>query len=353
MATDSTTSSGPVLADHSNRNGSPRVTVMLPVFNGEVYVAEAVESILCQTYEDFELIVIDDGSTDATYKIVKLFSDPRIKLFRQPNLGVATALNRAISLARGELLARQDADDVSLPQRLEKQVRFLDHNPDCSIVGTWSEIWEEKQCTGRNHRHPCDDATLRFCTMFNTHFVHSSVMFRRDVVDAIGGYAIDPDRQPQDFELWSRVVRSGKFGLANIPEVLVWYREVPQSISRNREQAFARIMKNLCAENLAWGSGAALSDPVVQDAAALIHDHGQALSPGTNLRVLHEVLLGLAFRIGGKGALKNNSLLEELLRSLDTVTRNFLIAKHGLLLGKVLFFLRKYLLRGYLWIYGR
>ena len=228
----------------------PELSVLLPVYNGASHLREAIESILSQTYADFELIVIDDGSTDDSLSILEEYADSRIRVFSHTNRGLAASLNRAIGLAKGRYVARQDQDDVSLPQRFEKQVRFLKEHPTAGMVGTWARILAGNAETGRVHRHPSDNATLKFALMFDNPFVHSSMMIRKSVFDSVGVYTTDPSRQPpEDYELWSRIARA--FDVANIPEVLHIYREVPKSMSRDHANPFLDRVVNISAENIA------------------------------------------------------------------------------------------------------
>ena len=128
---------------------NPAVSVVLPVYNCPQYVDEAINSIFAQTFDDFELIVIDDGSTDETPLVLRKYLDRRMTLIRQENQGLAATLNRGIELSKGRYVARQDQDDASFPQRFAKQVAFLDQHPECGIVGTWAEIWRERAMTKR------------------------------------------------------------------------------------------------------------------------------------------------------------------------------------------------------------
>jgi len=156
---------------------SPIVSVILPVYNGLPYLEEALDSVLTQSFRDFELIVINDGSTDGSAAIIENLHDPRIRFFQQTNKGLATTLNRAISLARGKYIARQDQDDVSLPTRFERQVAFLDANQEAGMVGTGAEIWVGNERTNRFLQHPADNAAIKFGLLFDNHFVHSSAIF--------------------------------------------------------------------------------------------------------------------------------------------------------------------------------
>lgn len=249
---------------------SPAVSVVLPVYNCPEFVGEAIESILHQSCTDFELIVIDDGSKDDTLSVVRRFDDARIGVFTQENQGLAATLNRGIRIARGRYVARQDQDDVSMPERLARQVAYLDAHPRCALLGTWAEIWAGTRKTERAHRHPADNASLKFELLLNNPFVHSSVMLRKAALDAVGGYSTDPQRQPpEDYELWSRIAR--EWEVANLPEVVHRYREIAGSMSRHGPSPFLNHLVSICAENVAWAAGESEKHPQVVNIAALAH----------------------------------------------------------------------------------
>ena len=255
----------------------PLITVLLPVYNGANDVAASVRCVLEQTYDDFELLIIDDGSTDNSRSILESFNDPRISLFTQTNHGLAATLNRGISLARGKYIARQDQDDISFPRRLEQQLAFMESNPDVALLGTRAEIWVGDQPSDRAHDHPIEHHELCFDLLFNNPFVHSSVMIRRSAVQELEGYSTDKMRQPpEDFELWSRMAR--KYKVANLPERLLAYREVPQSMSRTGPNPFLDRLVTICAENLAFANGLEAPNPVCNDFAALTHSAFHRLS---------------------------------------------------------------------------
>ncbi|MBA4389466.1 MAG: glycosyl transferase [Syntrophus sp. (in: bacteria)] len=265
------------------------ISIVLPVYNGAKYLRDAIDSMLAQSYANFELIIIDDGSTDDSINIVSAFTGPRIRLYSQTNQGLAATLNKGIALAKGEYIARQDQDDVSLPDRLSKQVAFLEANPDYGMVGTWASIWEETKPTERFHKHPADNLSLKFDLLFDNAFVHSSLMIRKTVFDEVGVYCTDPNRQPpEDYELWSRVAR--KFRIANIPEVLHVYREMPQSMSRTGSNPFLQNLLKINVENLAWATEGRYSNQSLQDLAALIHGAYQYFSRETSWRELVSIV---------------------------------------------------------------
>lgn len=276
----------------------PKVSVVLPAYNGSKYIGDAVESIISQTFGDFELIVINDGSTDETLDIVQRFTDRRISIHSQANIGLAGTLNRGLGLARGEYIARQDQDDWSFPERLAKQVAFLEAHPACALLGTWAEIWRDARQAGRTHAHPADDTDLKFLLLLDNPFVHSSIMLRRTALDRVGGYSTDPGRQPpEDYELWSRIAR--EFDVANLPEVLHVYREVERSMSRQGPSPFADHLVTICAENVAWAAGVAPSDPRVVNLAALQHGVPQRMLGEPDFRAMRPVFRAAAARVTG------------------------------------------------------
>jgi glycosyltransferase involved in cell wall biosynthesis len=197
------------------------VSVVLPVRDGERFVREAVESVLAQTYADLELIVVDDGSRDGTSAVLAGFRDDRLRVLRQEPSGLVAALRRGVAEARAPLVARMDADDVSEPERLERQVELLELRPRVGMVATWTAVIDE---AGRELRRevlpPAHEDLVRRLLLRNP-FQHGSVVVRRDALDAAGGY-LDDYGANEDYDLWRRLARSWE--LACVPEVLYRYR---------------------------------------------------------------------------------------------------------------------------------
>lgn len=276
----------------------PAVSVVLSVRNGGRDLPQALDSILRQTFEDFELIAINNGSTDGTAAFLDGIDDARVRVFHQADAGLAAALNRGISLARGRYVARQDHDDLADPSRIAKQVAFLDSHPDHALVGTRAEIWIGDQPTGRYHDHPTDDELLRFDLLFNNPFVHSSVMIRKSVLDEVGVYTTDPARQPpEDYELWSRIARRHR--VANLPERLTVYREVSGSMSRAGARPFLQKLVVISSENLAFATGAASPEKVHVDTAALIHGAPDMISRDADVERMSALVADAGHRIAG------------------------------------------------------
>jgi cellulose synthase/poly-beta-1,6-N-acetylglucosamine synthase-like glycosyltransferase len=285
--------------DVSLLSPAPDVSVILSVRNGGSDLPKAIATILAQSFVNFELIAIDNGSTDETAAFLDSIGDSRVRVYHQADAGLAAALNRGISLARGRYIARQDHDDWALPTRIEQQVRFLDAHPDHALIGTCAEIWIGDRPTGRFHDHPAEDAPLRLELLFNNPFVHSSVMIRKSALDQIGGYTTDPERHPpEDYELWSRLAR--RFRIANLPERLTIYREVPSSMSRAGAHPFKRKLVMLSAENLAFATGLTRPEQIHIDMAALVHDLPDILSRESDIAAMCEVLADAGRRISGR-----------------------------------------------------
>ena len=278
------------------------LSVLMPAYNAADYLRPAIESILKQSFSDFEFIIIDDGSGDETPAIVESYHDERIRFFRQSNQGLAATLNRGIELANGTLLARQDADDLAHPDRFAKQKAFLDTHPEIAMVGTAAEIWVEDRPSGRYHRHPCDPADLALSMHFDNYFVHSSIMIRRCVFDKVGLYTSAKARQPEDFELWSRVARH--FLIANLPDALEIYRERAGSICRT--DRFEDKCITLAAENIAFTLDRSEPLPIDRHLASLMR--GQR-PDGDRIELPHlEALLAeLTQRVGSRFGMGNVS----------------------------------------------
>jgi glycosyltransferase involved in cell wall biosynthesis len=272
------------------------VSILLPVYNGAAYLRESLDSMLRQSYQDFELIIIDDGSRDKSARIIQSVHDHRIRFYRQENRGLAATLNRAIALSKGEYLARQDQDDMSLPDRLKKQLCYLAAHPQCGLVGTWAEIVSGTEKTGRVHQHAAEDYCLKFDLLFDNPFVHSSVMFRKSAVEGVGMYSTDPSKQPpEDYELWSRLSR--KWEIANIPEVLHIYREIPTSMSRDGVSPFRNRVIDISVENLEWLLGCTAAGIAIRDLAALNHAAYLRVSPHARWRDISRLVIDAADRV--------------------------------------------------------
>ena len=200
--------------------------------NAGPWLGAAVASVLGQTLGDLELIVIDDGSTDDTPRVLAAIRDPRLRVERQPRSGLTRALTRALGIARAPLLARLDADDVAAPDRLERQVAYMAAHPEIGLLGTAAREVDMHGHTCGLVRPPQDDRSLRRLLIRRNPFVHSSIVMRRELVERAGGYDA-AFAVAQDYDLWLRLSELTR--LANLPDVLVTRRLVPERVSARRE----------------------------------------------------------------------------------------------------------------------
>ncbi len=214
---------------------SPLVSVIMPVYNDARYVMDAVNSVLGQSLRDLELIAIDDGSTDETPAVLRSVRNERFRLITQPiNQGSAAARNRGIEAARGRYVALVDADDRAYPQRLDRQVAFMEHNPHLALIGSWSRIVDEAgRPLGRVRRHPIAPDEVRARLLFRCCISQRGVMARREAFEVC---KYDPAfRLSQDFDLFARMAKSLKLG--NMPEILMDARMHGTQITRTKSQA--------------------------------------------------------------------------------------------------------------------
>lgn len=215
----------------------PAISVAMSVHNDERFVAEAIESILAQSFSDFEFLIVDDGSTDRSGAIIDAFAakDPRIRAIRQDNRGLIASLNRMLGEARAPLIARMDGDDIALPERFARQIAFLDAHPGHGVVGTNTHDLDE---AGRvlvcDDFHPLDHDAIVAALKDGSPICHPSVMMRRDVVRAAGGYRA-AYRHCEDYDLWLRLAPRTR--LANLPDRLIHYRRSTGQVSNRHTVA--------------------------------------------------------------------------------------------------------------------
>jgi len=209
----------------------PKISVVMSVYDGEKFLEEAVLSVLNQTYKDFEFIIIDDGSTDSSLKMLRSFEkkDERIKLVSRENKGLTRSLNEGIKLAQGEYIARMDGDDISMPKRFEKQIDFLEKNKDIALCGTWAINIDENGNEIGEYKTPTTNKEIRKMILFHNPFIHPSVMMRKEIINNVGLYN-EKIKYAQDYEYWLRIIKKNK--MANLNSFLLWYRIVKKSMTR-------------------------------------------------------------------------------------------------------------------------
>jgi glycosyltransferase involved in cell wall biosynthesis len=228
----------------------PVVTVLMPVYNAEVHLREAIDSILQQTLTHFEFLIVDDASTDNSHSIIQSYNDPRIRLIRnETNSGISATLNRGIEAARCELIARMDADDISYPERLEKQYHFFQQHPDCALLSTWvREITPEGEPVRiEKWRRPFYYYNLTFeCWIY-----HPTVMYTRSAVLDVNAYSTP---YSEDYDLWWQLTR--KYKMDTLAEVLLDYRLTAASLYRlTRKTEYEEAQYNQIVRNLQYYTG--------------------------------------------------------------------------------------------------
>jgi glycosyltransferase involved in cell wall biosynthesis len=264
----------------------------MSVHNGERFLRAAIESILQQTLDRIELIVIDDGSSDGSPGILAGVEDPRVRTIRREHAGLAAALNTGIREARADLVARMDCDDESEPRRLERQLEYLRDHPAVGLLGTAGTLVDEADVEVGEWRPPGDDASIRRTMIRRNQFMHPSVMLRKSVFEAVGGYREDMPRA-QDYDLWLRMLAHTRG--ANLPEPLLRRRLGPSQFGTAAETI--QIRWGLVARFGALRRG----DFPWRDATGLVRPAIAAITPGPLRQWLRRRLpgtSGVAVRIG-------------------------------------------------------
>lgn len=217
---------------------TPRLSVLMPVYNAELYLEESISSILNQTFTDFELLIGDDGSADRSPAIISSFKDDRITVIRNgKNRGISNTLNRLIAASVGEYIARQDSDDISLPKRLEKQVEFLDENPEIGLCGTQLSVFGSKK---KSYRVPLQDEDIKASMLVFNPICQPTVMYRKSCLTKQYNPAFVV---AEDYALCYELSKSTK--LANLPTILLKYRWNENSISRTKENLMDETVKSI------------------------------------------------------------------------------------------------------------
>jgi glycosyltransferase involved in cell wall biosynthesis len=221
--------------------GQPQVSVVLPVWNGERYLRQAIESILEQDFKNFELVIVNDGSTDGTASILAEYSaDERVRVHTQENCGLVAALNTGVELARAGLIARMDADDISLPNRLRLQYAFMEAHPEVAVLGSSITLIDAVGRQRKTQTYPQGPEAVAASMLQGCALAHPAVMMRRAAVIKVGGYR-QAFQHAEDYDLWLRIM--GNHRIDNLPEALLRYRIHPESVSlvHNTQQALGAL----------------------------------------------------------------------------------------------------------------
>jgi glycosyltransferase involved in cell wall biosynthesis len=229
------------------KHSQPKVSVILPVYNCEKYIGEAIKSILNQTLQDFELIIINDGSTDNSLEVIKSITNKsnKVNIIDQENTGLIGALNNGLLAAKGEYIARMDADDISFPHRFELQAKLLDENPIVGVCGTSTESFGA--ANGVNIRSSNND-DLQSILLFWPPFSHPTIMFRRSVLEDNNIIYDINFKHCEDFAMWSDLAKVCQF--SNVTDVLLKYRVHDEQISSIMSEDVKQKHHEICAKNL-------------------------------------------------------------------------------------------------------
>jgi glycosyltransferase involved in cell wall biosynthesis len=272
-------------------SSTPRISVLLPVRNGAPTLERAIASIRRQTWRDWELVVVDDGSTDGTGNVLAAArrEDARIRVLHQPAAGLVAALNTGLAAARGTVVARMDADDESHPNRLARQKAWLDTRPELGVVSCLVEFGGDRVANAGYALHVdwlnevCSATEIGLNRFVESPLAHPSVMFRRSLVERLGGYRAG--HFPEDYELWLRWLEDG-VAMAKVPEPLITWHDTPGRLSRSDSrydpEAFFRLKAEYVARHLArigrttvwiWGAGRP-----TRKRAAMLMAHGVTIA---------------------------------------------------------------------------
>ena len=222
-----------------NSNSNPMISVVMPVYNGERYLREAIDSILNQTYADFEFIILNDGSTDKTEEIILSYNDPRIVYVKNDeNLQIVKTLNKGIALAQGKYIARMDSDDISLPARFEKQVQFMENNQRVDICGTWIEVFDLRN---EKWEYPIGHEEIKSVLLFNSALAHPSVIMKKSIFKT--NQYDEKYNKAQDYALWVNLLRTYTFH--NIPICLLRYRLHEKQAEQDVQFNFANEIRDV------------------------------------------------------------------------------------------------------------
>ena len=232
----------------------PKVSILLPTHQSGAHLRETLDSIKAQTYQDYELLAVDDASTDQTLEILQEYPDLRIRIIQGRNRGLADALNLGIKCAQGQYIARIDADDLMVPERLEKQVCFLDTHPKVIVCGGWQQYFGLSTFL---HAPPASAEQCRANLLFRCDLCHSTLMLRTAALIEHKLF-YNPAYAAEDFELWTRVLDVGD--IANLPEILGYYREDGKSITTTKKEMLIRQNGEIVAASLKRNLGIVLSE---------------------------------------------------------------------------------------------
>lgn len=282
----------------------PLVTILLPVYNAERYVAQSLESILRQTFTDFELLVINDGSTDRSEEIIKRFKDSRIRFCSQINKGISATLNYGIALSKGKYIRRHDADDISTPNSLKEQIDFITTHSDVGMVASQQAFMTERGKIAYNYRLPrasyFNEKSFRYVTLDDFTYeaaspiIHGTVLYERSLVSKLGGYR-SAFFTSEDNDLWTRIMEHKKIAILNSCS----YHLRLHSASYTRTRASSILFYRKLVKDFALERSKVGTDPLMRSEPmpAPENEIGNAAPPGRPGRLFRADLLNYSFKI--------------------------------------------------------
>lgn len=226
----------------------PKVSVVMPAYNAEKYIREAIDSILNQTFTDFEFIIINDGSKDKTKDIILSYSDSRIVyLENEKNSGIVVTLNKGLDTAKGEFIARMDADDIAIKNRLERQIAVMDHDSSIGVLGTGIRIFGENEET-RETRSTTNPDKLKAELIFSSCVCHPTVMMRKRILDDYNISYQEGYHGAEDYKMWWQIASVSK--IQTLPDILHCYRVHPDQITQVRDKKYIDLLSRMLDERL-------------------------------------------------------------------------------------------------------
>ncbi|WP_273804031.1 glycosyltransferase [Providencia rettgeri] len=225
-------------------NNNELVSIILPVYNAEKFIFEAIDSIIRQTYKNLQIIIINDGSTDNSLHIINSFNDERILIVTRENKGLISTLNEGLLLSKGNYIARMDADDIARDDRIEIQLNFLKENKNVGIVGSYAHMIDEDGNNIGLKKKPASDTMIKTVCFFGSPFIHPSVMFNKSLIKESLYYS-NEFIHAEDYELWARLIANNDLKFSNIKDTLLKYRIVSASVSRKYEEQQKKSHENI------------------------------------------------------------------------------------------------------------
>ena len=324
----------------------PLVTVLMPVFNAEAFLKEAVDSILNQTLSNFELLIVEDGSTDTSLSIIQSYNDARIRIIKnESNIGIAASLNVGIQNSSASLIARMDADDVSRPERLQKQYNYMTAHPECVLLSTWAQEMSQEGVPVNIEMFKTE--YYYYNMTFENWIYHPTVMYRREAVLAAGGYA---QAYSEDYALFCKLLRTGK--MHNLNEVLLDYRNTATSLHQvNKKKQYDEAHHQQVIKNIQFFAGEYYNIAPAQ-LEALKHNF-QPLLAKKNIKEIIEVISHLNFITKKILSRPNPNLNEKAIKAAAKHKKNYVITFFARRIKrfdaiKLLIYTRKFRILGFL-----